>query len=144
MSFSRLIQSPYVHDAGISSIEDMSSIPYEGRADVNEIEDISIMTQREWKARLEAEIKKQNRSMRDVSLKAGKGPGYVHSILVAGKDPTIDNMIDVCNALGVSLSQILYGINVSPETEEILHLLETATPGHREGILKILRDHTNS
>lgn len=101
------------------------------------------MAHREWKARLEAEIKRQNRSMRDVSLKAGKGPGYVHSILVGGKDPTIDNMIDVCNALGVSLSHILYGINASPETEEILALLEEASPGHREGILKILRDHSS-
>lgn len=98
--------------------------------------------QTDWRERLEDAMGKTGRSKREISLAAGKGPGYVHSILKEGKDPTIDNLIAICAALGVSLSKILYGIEMSPETEEILSLIED-NPKRRDGILQILRDREN-
>jgi len=122
----------------ISSKADKSSILYEGRAILSHLEDIAAMQQQTWRERLEDAIKSKGRSKRDVSIASGKGPGYVHSILKEGKDPTIDNLIAICGALNVSVYQILFGVEISPETEEILSLVE-ANPGARSGILQILR-----
>lgn len=97
------------------------------------------MNESDWRSRLEDAIKASGRSKREISLAAGKGPGYVHSILSEGKDPTIDNLIAICLALNVSLTKILYGFEISPETEEILSLIE-ANPRSRNGLLQILRD----
>jgi transcriptional regulator with XRE-family HTH domain len=92
-----------------------------------------------WKERLADAIKKSGLSKREISLAAGKSPGYVHSILNEGKDPTVDNLIAICAAMNISLSKILYGMDISPEAEEILSLIE-ANPQIRDGILQILRD----
>ncbi len=126
----------------MSSKEDMSSILYEGRAKLSEIEDIFPMIKDikndDWRCRLAEAIKKSGKSERAVSLAAGKGPGYVHSILKEGKDPTLDNLIAICGIVGVSLPYIVYGYNISSEAEEILSLIEKS-PQARDGILKILK-----
>lgn len=104
------------------------------------LEDIRAMIDDAWRERLKIALEASGRSMRDVSIKAGKGKGYLHSILGEMKDPTIDYLIAVCNELGVSVSYILYGLDVTGEQEEILRLLREASPAAREGILQILRD----
>ncbi|MGN7710788.1 helix-turn-helix domain-containing protein [Agrobacterium radiobacter] len=131
------------HAPKISSIEDVSTIPNEGRAKISEIEDIRAMGIADWRARLQDALEASGKSAREVSLAAGKGPGYVHSILKEGKEPTVDNLISICEVLNVSLSQIIYGIEMSAETAEILSLLENS-PNARDGILKILRDKTRA
>lgn len=93
----------------------------------------------EWRARLEDAVKKSGKSSRAISLAAGMAHGYVHSIIKSGKDPTIDNLIAICEVLNVSLTQILYGVQMSQETQEILSLIET-NPNMRSGILQILRE----
>ena len=97
------------------------------------------MQDQEWRARLEDAVQESGRSMRDISLAAKKGPGYVFSILREGKDPTIDNLLAICGALNVSLTKILFGVRMSAETQEILSLIED-NPSARDGILQILRD----
>ncbi|OMP69950.1 transcriptional regulator [Agrobacterium tumefaciens] len=97
----------------------------------------------DWRARLQDALEASGKSAREVSLAAGKGPGYVHSILKEGKEPTVDNLIAICSVLNVSLSQVIYGIEMSAETAEILSLLENS-PNARDGILKILRDKTRA
>jgi len=69
-------------------------------------------------------IEQSGKSKRAVSIEAGCGPGYVHSILAEGKEPTVDRLIAVAKALNVSLSWLLYGYHVSPEVEDLLRLLE--------------------
>lgn len=126
--------------ATISSIEDKSSILYEGRAWVSEIADIPGMEAGGWRDRLAAALKRSGKSKRSVSLKANLGPGYVHSILVEGKDPTIDNLASVCREIGVSLSYVLYGVEMTPETEAIVRELERGSPARRESFLQLLLD----
>lgn len=92
-----------------------------------------------WKTRLAEAIEANGKTKRGVSLAAGMAPGYVHSILKEGKDPTIDNLIKVCGAAGVSLSFVLNGFQMSPETEEIMKLLE-ASKTKRQGLLQLLRE----
>lgn len=94
-----------------------------------------------WRDRLKAEIVRQEQSMRAVSLKAGMKAGYVFSILSEGKDPGLTSLTNVCNALGVSLLRIVYGLDVTPEMEEVFQLWRQASPETRAGIVQILRGH---
>lgn len=99
--------------------------------------DNQAMTEGTWRTRLATAIKEKNLSMRAVSLAAGKGPGYIHSILVEGKDPSVDNLAEVCRIVGLTLPFALYGYSLTPETERFLRLLEQK-PQMREGMLKLL------
>ena len=97
-----------------------------------------------WKDRLATAIVESGRSDRDISLsakppgKAQLGPGYVHSILKEGKDPTVGNLQAICEALGVSIYRILGGFDMTPETERLLRLLVDAEEGDRRSVLHLL------
>ncbi|BEV47316.1 helix-turn-helix transcriptional regulator [Afipia carboxidovorans] len=93
-----------------------------------------------WKDRLAAGIEAKGKSQREVSLAAGKGPGYVNSLINEGKDPTVDNLLRVCEAAGVSLYYVLYGVEMDREAEEIIRLLKMSSKAKREGLLQVLRD----
>lgn len=95
-------------------------------------------TGRTWRDRLAEAIERDGRSQRAVSIAAGLGPGYINALFREGREPTVGHAIRVCEVLGISLSWLLYGIDMSPESEEILRLLEDH-PDEREGILQILR-----
>lgn len=99
--------------------------------------DTIAMSDETWRTRLAAAMKEKSLSLRKVSLAADKGPGYLHSILVEGKDPSVDNLTEVCRIVGVTLPYVLYGYDLTPETERLLRLLEEK-PEMREGVLKIL------
>lgn len=122
----------------ISSLADTSSILYEGRAKISDLEDIAAMADEAWRKRLEDALKQSGRSKREISMKAGKGAGYVHSILSEGKDPTIESLIAVCRELNVSLTWIVYGFEISPATEQLLSLIEQ-NPEDRAAVLQILQ-----
>lgn len=97
----------------------------------------ALMKNDKWRDRLADAIKQQNRSLRQVSLQAGKGAGYLHSILVEGKDPSVDNLTDVCHALGISLAFALYGLDISPQKERLLRLYDEH-PEMQDGIMRLL------
>jgi transcriptional regulator with XRE-family HTH domain len=94
-----------------------------------------------WRQRLESALVEKERSKREVSLAADLGPGYVHSILKEGKDPTVDNLMKVAAALGVSPIWLIFGIEVSQDADDLLALWGRAQPETRQGILSILRSH---
>lgn len=81
------------------------------------------MVDSNWRTRLQTAIDESGYSLREVSLKAGKGPGYMFSILKEGKDPTVNSMAAVCDALNVSAAWILLGVEMSRQTEEIVKRL---------------------
>ena len=79
--------------ATLSAIEDKSSVFYKGRARLSEIADIRPMSAGgTWKNRLQEAIRSSGKSQRDISLKAGMGPGYVNSLFKESKDPTVENL----------------------------------------------------
>lgn len=90
-----------------------------------------------WRERLEKALDESGKSKRQVSLDSGNGPGYVHSILAEGKDPTITKLIGVCKAVPVSPLYIIHGVNVTPEQQEVITALENA-PELTDSILSIL------
>lgn len=94
-----------------------------------------------WRQRLEKALRDRNLSKRGVSLKAHLASGYVHSILSEGKDPTIGNLLAVCQVIGVSPAYVILGFDLTPETEELFALWTKASPKTRDGILQILAEH---
>ncbi len=71
-------------------------------------------------------------------MAAGKGPGYVHSLLSEGKSPTIENLMELCKQIGTSPSYILYGVDVQPEDAEIIAAMRD-DPETRDAVLALLR-----
>ncbi|ABM44690.1 hypothetical protein [Bartonella bacilliformis] len=92
-----------------------------------------------WRQRLSEVLKKSGRSKRSISLSAGKGAGYLHSILSEGKDPTIESLSDVCKTIDVSMGYILYGQAASTEDQEFIELISKISSEERQAILTLLR-----
>lgn len=92
-----------------------------------------------WRERLALAMAARGLKKREVSLAAGLGAGYVHSVLSDGKEPTIDRFLKVCDVIGVSLTHIIYGFDVSAEDEEFLKLLASAPVQERAAMLALLR-----
>ena len=128
----------------LSSIADMSSVLYEGRAVLSEIADIRLMHDGRWRDRLAFAVEASGKSKRQISLAAGMGPGYVHSILSEGKDPTIEPFLKICSEINTSLTHIIYGYNVSPEDEEFLRLISEAPERERAALLSLLRSRNGN
>ena len=105
--------------------------------------DTAAMSNDAWRDRLKAALNASGRSMRSVSLDAGLGSGYLHSVLVEGKDPTIGRLLDVCSAIGASPSFILYGVDLMPEDAEIIEAMH-ASPDARAAIVALLRTRQTS
>lgn len=91
-----------------------------------------------WRTRLQAAVDASGRSMRDVSLAAGVGANYLHGILRDGKEPTIDRLVAICEQLGVSLVQIVYGAAMTAEAEELLKLYASLEPKRQKDLLRLL------
>lgn len=121
----------------ISSLEDVASDLYRGRAEKFHFSDIVGMDTA-WKQRLSAAVDASEKSKRAISLDSGNGPGYVHSILTEGKDPTIAKLMAVCSAVPVDLGYILFGVDVSAADREILSTIQTSPPEVRAAILQLL------
>jgi transcriptional regulator with XRE-family HTH domain len=113
-----------LHDATISAIADNATAIYRGRAVFPKIQQDGGMENDAWRQRLEAAVEKDNRKLREISLAAGLSHGYLHGILRDGKEPTIDRFARICNELGLSLSYALMGVDITPETEQLINQID--------------------
>lgn len=101
------------------------------------------MTNDAWRGRLKQALDASGKSGRSVSIAAGAGAGYVHSILVEGKDPTIERLMAVCQQIPVSLPWVLYGVEVTPEDLELLSTMKES-PEARDAVITLLRARSAS
>jgi len=122
----------------ISSLADTASAFYRGRAPITAFADNPAMSDEAWRERLRAGLAASGKSMRAVSLATGNGQGYVSSILTEGKDPTIENLMAVCDAIPVSLAYVLYGFDITPEDADLLAAMKES-PETRDAVLTLLR-----
>lgn len=121
----------------LSAIADKSSVYNRGRAKCAVLRQTTCMADDKWRNRIEAAVKKDGRSLRDISLAAGLSHGYLHGILRDDKEPTLDRFIRICQELNVSLAFALMGMEISPETEQIISQIEADEP-RRKALLDIL------
>lgn len=92
----------------------------------------------EMRTRLADELDRQRRSRDSVCLAAGLSAGYLTNILTRGQVPTVSKLSAICSELGVSIAYIMYGYDISPDSLEVLELLQQQ-PEKQDAILKLLR-----
>ena len=63
--------------------------------------------QNDWRSRLEAELSRQGRDMKEVSLTAGLGETYIRDALKRGRGGKIENLQKISTALGKSRNWLL-------------------------------------
>jgi transcriptional regulator with XRE-family HTH domain len=85
------------------------------------------MPERTWRDRLRFAIKRDKRSMRAISIAAGQSESYVWEMLNRDKEPTIGPLQKVCSVLGVTLTYITEGYEITPESERILRAVARMT-----------------
>ncbi|MFN7002208.1 MAG: hypothetical protein ACK4NW_02115 [Roseinatronobacter sp.] len=96
------------------------------------------MIKPDWRTRLADAVAASDLSKRAISLAAGGGPGYVHSVLTEGKDPTVERLMALCKVLGVSPAFILYGLDIEEEDAEVIAAMRD-DPETRNAVLALLR-----
>jgi len=77
--------------------------------------------------------------MRKASLDAGFSSTFAHGILKLERDPGVENLTRLCDSLGLSVSYIIFGHDISPDAEELLRLFQ-AHPERRKAILQLMRE----
>lgn len=92
-----------------------------------------------WRVRLIDAIKRDQRSARQISLEAGLGPNFVGDLTREGKDPSAENLVKLTATLGVSLTYIFTGADMTPEAEEMLQLAAGLPKEKQELVLDLLR-----
>lgn len=74
---------------------------------------IPSMTDTTWRDRLRAVLDGPPKlDMKAISLRAGLGATFVRDILERGRQPSVDNFVAVCGAIGVSPLALIYGDEV--------------------------------
>lgn len=89
------------------------------------------------KARLAEQLEKAGISMRAASNNAGFGNGYVQHLLTSDAEPSVTKLAAVCRENGVSFAYVLLGLNMSPQTERLLKLIEK-NPEKLDSVLVLL------
>jgi transcriptional regulator with XRE-family HTH domain len=91
----------------------------------------------QWRDRIRTTLEKSGKSMRAVSIAAGLGENYLHSVLGEGKEPSIDRLLKIADTLNISLAWLLYGIDIGPQEERLLRLYAKLPEQQRRAILDL-------
>jgi hypothetical protein len=75
-----------------------------------------------WRDRLMKSIEADGRSPRAISLAAKLGPNYLTQMIERGTAPSTPALVSLCDALGISLTYVFTGANMTPDQEELLRL----------------------
>lgn len=99
-----------------------------------------------WRDRFEAAMKARGFTMRALSVEADLNPGFVFAMLKGEggrkpKEPTVENLVKLCEILQVPMSRIVYGDSDLGAVDEILERWRGASPTIRQAILGILREN---
>lgn len=92
-----------------------------------------------WRKRIRTAIEDSGKSYREVSVAAGLGVNFVSEMLSSGKDPGASKLSKLCTTLGLSLTYVLTGVEMSAEDEEFLQLVSDLPDQERAHLLGMLR-----
>lgn len=90
-----------------------------------------------WIGRLQQAMEQKGVTMRELSLVAGRAPGYVHSLIKEGKRPSIDNLVAISDRLGVSLVWLVFGVDMTADAEKLLRLYSSLSEVQKEDFLRM-------
>ena len=90
-----------------------------------------------WRERLAEAIRQSGKSERAISLAINRAAGYVHGILKENKEPGIDSFSALADELGVSLAWLLYGAEMSGNSEKLLRLFADLSDEQQADFLRM-------
>lgn len=93
----------------------------------------------DWRTRLLEAVDKDGRSDRAISLAAKVGPNFVNELRNTPKEPSVQKVALVAGELGLSLSYLFSGIQLSAEDEEAVQVFLSLSPESRQNLLGIAR-----
>lgn len=91
-----------------------------------------------YKRRLLDALEKSGRSARSVGTAAGAGVNFMQQ-LKTPRVPTVDKLLAVCDQLGVSVTYVLTGIELTAEAEEMLRIYSALPPAQQERLRDLMR-----
>lgn len=94
------------------------------------------MGEETWRDRLRKAVETSGKSMREISIASGHAPGYLFGVLRDEKDPTIDNLLALIKVIDGSAIEIIHGIELSPEDEQILRIFNSLSESQRVAFLQ--------
>lgn len=93
----------------------------------------------EWRQRLISAIEEDPRSPRAISIDAGLGPNFLGQMMARGTSPSTSAVVALCETLGISLTYLFTGAEMSPEDEELLRLSGNLPEDRRKLLLAMAR-----
>ena len=77
--------------------------------------------------------------MRDISLSAGVSQNYLGSILHEGSEPSIERMMKLCDELGVSVTYLLLGVDLTGNAEQMLRAYAMLNEEQQKTVLALVK-----
>lgn len=94
----------------------------------------------EWRARLSDALEQYGRPHAEIEMTLGLPTGYLINLVEGVENPTLDELDAICVGIGVSFSQLVFGVDVTPRQVEFWRLLQEVNPEAQEAMLKFLRE----
>ncbi len=96
----------------------------------------------DWETRLRQAIQERwldkGRSLNELSARVDMGPNYVSQMLTTTKAPKAETVIKLADALGVSLTWIYLGADLTAEDEQLLQLAAKVDTTQKRQLLDLL------
>lgn len=92
-----------------------------------------------WRDRIIKAIDADPRSDRAISLATGLGENFVNQLRNTDKEPRLDHVLKVIDALDVSVSEIILGVELTREDEDFVRLVKSLTDDERAIYLTALK-----
>lgn len=93
----------------------------------------------DWKERLKEAIDASGRSMRNISSALKMGPNGVSEIFSSNKEPSVTKVLRIIDELGASRSEIIAGVPLSKDVEDLIRLLNGLNPEQLRLALEVVR-----
>lgn len=95
----------------------------------------------DWRVRLRGCLAASGKTRAQVCSEAGLNPAYLTQILEQkGATPRIDNLQKLVRVLHTTVTYLVDGIDLNPQTAECLALYSALTEDRKEAVLLLLRD----
>lgn len=99
----------------------------------------SVAMRGSWKERLKEVVDADGRSLRQISLAAGRGPNFLSQLFSADKDPSISNLASILNVLGTQATlYVMTGIKLDAQSELFLRLALDMNGKDREEVRRMI------
>jgi transcriptional regulator with XRE-family HTH domain len=95
-----------------------------------------------WEMRLRQAIRErwtdQGRSLAELGRQAGMGVNYVSQMLNDGKAPKAQAVVNLAEVLGISLTWLYLGVEMTAEDEQLLQLAAKVDESQKRQLLALL------